>query len=169
MLSNLYKCKGWIVKNSMIGKSSIQVQLVIDRRLISNTRYLLLRGSENVSELGTKRLDQLLLSNRKIADGYVLKEQFRDIYKASDVNGGIWRLSDWLRMVRASSIDPLKRFAKGLLKNFNEVINFFKYRISSGKIEAANAAISRIQSKTCGLFNIPYLFLKLRQSFYQRI
>ncbi len=56
-----------------------------------------------------------------------------------------------------------------LLKNFNEVINFFKYRISSGKIEAANAAISRIQSKTCGLFNIPYLFLKLRQGFYLRI
>lgn len=141
----------------------------MDRRLISNTRYLLLRGSENMSESGTKRLDQLLLSNRKIADGYVLKEQFRDIYKARDVNGGIWRLSDWLRMVRVSSIEPLKRFAKGLLKNFNEVINFFKYRISSGKIEAANAAISRIQSKTCGLFNIPYLFLKLRQSFYQRI
>lgn len=43
-----------------------------DRRLISNFHYLLLRGSENVSESGTKRLAQLLLSNRKISDGYVL-------------------------------------------------------------------------------------------------
>ncbi|MEG0837598.1 MAG: transposase, partial [Akkermansia sp.] len=139
----------------------------MNRRLISNSRYLLLKGRENVAEDKVNRLNQLLLSNRKISDGYVLKEQFREIYKAKDVNGGIWRLSEWLRMTRASSIEPLKRFAKGLLKNFNEVINFFKFRISSGKIEAANASISRIQAKTCGLFNIPYLFLKLRQSFYQ--
>ncbi len=49
------------------------------------------------------------------------------------------------------------------------ITNLDRHSFSSGKIEAANAAISRIQSKTCGLFNIPYLFLKLRQSFYQRI
>ncbi|PNC04649.1 transposase [Akkermansia muciniphila] len=72
-------------------------------------------------------------------------------------------------MTAESASNPLKRFAKSLSKNFNEVVNFLKYRITSGRIEAANASISRIQSKTCGLFNIPYLFLKLRQAFYQQI
>lgn len=70
---------------------------------------------------------------------------------------------EWLRLGRESSIEPLKRFGK----RFNEVINFFRYRITSGRLEAANAAISRIQAKACGLFDVPYLFLKLRQAFYQ--
>ncbi|MEG0587936.1 MAG: transposase, partial [Akkermansia sp.] len=82
----------------------------MNRRLISNSRYLLLKGRENVAEDKVNRLNQLLLSNRKISDGYVLKEQFREIYKAKDVNGGIWRLSEWLRMTRASSIEPLREY-----------------------------------------------------------
>lgn len=139
------------------------------KRLISNTRFLLLRGREHVADTSRARLETLLSANRKIGEAYVLKEQFREIYKARNLHGGTCRLIDWIRMASQSSISPLKRFAKNLSKHFNEVANFFKYRITNGLIEATNASISRIQSKTCGLFPIPYLFLKLRQVFYQRI
>ena len=61
------------------------------------------------------------------------------------------------------------RQAQGFLKNLKEVVNSFRYGVNKDKIESAHAALSRIQSKACGLFNVPYLFLKLRQCFYQRI
>ena len=38
------------------------------------------------------------------------------------------------------------------------MINFFRNRVITGKIEAANAAISRIQAKARGLSDIPYFF-----------
>ena len=44
-----------------------------------------------------------------------------------------------------------------------------RYKINSAKIEAANAMIKRIQSKACGIFDVVYLFLKLRQIYYLRL
>ena len=141
----------------------------MDRRVIANSRYLLLRGKENVPESARARLELLLGINKNISASYVLKEEFREIWNAPNPNAGQWRLSKWLRMAQASEIGPLKRFAQGLLRNLKEVVNSFRYGVNNGKIESANATLSRIQSKTCGLFNVPYLFLKLRQCFYQRI
>ena len=140
-----------------------------DKRIIAGMRYMILRGKENVPESGRARLERLLAVNKPISVCYVLKEAFRDIWKAPNANAGQWRLVEWLRMAQESGIGALKRFAQGLLKNINEVGNSFRYGINSGKIESANAAISRIQAKACGLFDVPYLFLKLRQCFHQQI
>ncbi len=51
----------------------------------------------------------------------------------------------------------------GINEKFNEIINGIRYRINSARIESANAAIKRIQSKACGLFDMECLFLKMRQ------
>ncbi|MBQ9095155.1 MAG: transposase, partial [Akkermansia sp.] len=50
-----------------------------------------------------------------------------------------------------------------------EIINGIRYKINSAKIESANAMIKRIQSKACGIFDVEYLFLKLRQIYYIRL
>lgn len=139
------------------------------RQQALHSRFILLRGEEKLKEDARCQLQNLLHANRNICAAHVLKEQFRQMYRAPDANIATWRLVEWLRLVRESSIEPLKRFGRGIGKRFNEVINFFRYRITSGRIEAANAAISRIQAKACGLFDVPYLFLKLRQAFYQQI
>ena len=36
-------------------------------------------------------------------------------------------------------------------------------------MESARAAIKRIQSKACGLFDMEYLFLKMRQVHFMRL
>ena len=56
-----------------------------------------------------------------------------------------------------------------VIEQFNEVINGIRYRINSARIESANAAIKRIQAKACGLFDVRYLFLKLRQVYFLRL
>lgn len=44
-----------------------------------------------------------------------------------------------------------------------------RIRINSARIESANAAIMRIQAKACGLFDVRYLFLKLRHVYFLRL
>ena len=46
-----------------------------------------------------------------------------------------------------SKVSQLKRFARGISQKFNEIINWIHCRLHSARIESANAAIKRIQSK----------------------
>ena len=57
----------------------------------------------------------------------------------------------------------LRKFGRSLLKAKQEVLNFCKYRITTGPLEAFNNTVSRIIHRACGMQNLDYLFLKLRQ------
>ena len=105
-------------------------------------------------------------ANESLHEVYVMKEQFRFIFKSNDESHTIIRLSEWISMAMKSSVIPLVRFTKNLAKSFNEVANSIRYKVTSAAIESTNAKIKRIQSKTCGLFNIKYLFQKIRQIYF---
>ena len=79
------------------------------------------------------------------------------------------RLILWIKMCMKSKVKILRSFARKISEQFNEVINGIRYRINSARIESANAAIKRIQAKACGLFDVRYLFLKLRQVYFLRL
>ena len=68
-----------------------------------------------------------------------------------------------------SKVKILRNFARKISEQFNEVINGIRYKINSARIESANAAIKRIQAKSCGLFDVRYLFLNLRQIYFLRL
>ena len=72
-------------------------------------------------------------------------------------------------MCMKSKVRQLKRFAKGISEKFNGIIYGIRYRLHSARIESANAAIKRIQSKACGLADMEYLFLKMRQVHFLRL
>ncbi len=61
MFNNLCKFKGWDVKNSMIGKSSIQVQLVIDRRFRFVLAWMLTKLFD-ISASSIRRIDHEVLA-----------------------------------------------------------------------------------------------------------
>lgn len=146
------------------------------RRRLTGNRYNLLRANENLDADAKRELEELLAFNQKLNKTYVLKEQFRTVFSQGSENSAILQLSHWIKMAVVSGVNQVERFAHGIADKFNEVINGIRYRINSGRIESANAGIKRIQSKCCGLFDIDYLFMKMRQmylsrrySLYQRI
>ena len=98
----------------------------------------------------------------------MLKEQFRAIFRQREENAAMLGLIDWIRMATASKVKRLVDFALGIRNKFNEIINSFRYHINSARIESMNAEINRIQARCCGLFDLRYLFLKLRQSYFLR-
>ena len=49
-----------------------------------------------------------------------------------------------------------------------QILNFCQHRITSARIEAFNTIVSRVIHKACGVANLDFLFLKLRQESLQR-
>lgn len=138
------------------------------KKVVENTRYLLLSAPQKLDAPGRLRLDQLFAINRKLNVTYMLKEQFRAIFRQREENAAMLGLIDWIRMATASKVKRLVDFALGIRNKFNEIINSFRYHINSARIESMNAEINRIQARCCGLFDLRYLFLKLRQSYFLR-
>jgi transposase len=138
-------------------------------QFMKGKRYVLLRGRENINQDARQTLKELSILNRDLYIGYLLKEQFRQIFQTRDVNAATLRLILWIKMCMKSKVKTLRGFARKISELFNEVINGIRYRINSARIESANAAIKRIQAKACGLFDVRYLFLKLRQVYFLRL
>ena len=132
-------------------------------------RFVLLRGRETLNSDAREELRKLSLLNRNLYVAYLLKEKFREVFRSKDENTAILRLILWIRMCMKSGVSQLKRFAKGISEKFNGIINGIRYKINSARIESANAAIKRIQSKACGLFDMEYLLLKMRQVHFMRL
>lgn len=138
-------------------------------QFMKGKRYVLLRGRENISRDARDTLKELSILNRDLYIGYLLKEQFRQVFQTKEVNTATLRLILWIKMCMRSKVKILRNFARKISEQFNEVINGIRYKINSARIESANAAIKRIQAKACGLFDVRYLFLKLRQVYFLRL
>ena len=132
-------------------------------------RFVLLRGRERLNADAREELRKLSRLNRNLYIAYLLKEKFRVVLRSKDENTAILRLILWMRMCMKSGVSQLKRFARGISEKFNGIINAIRYRLHFARIESANAAIKRIQCKACGLFDVEYLFLKMRQMHFMRL
>ena len=60
-------------------------------------------------------------------------------------------------------MEQLRHFARSLLRAKEEILNFCKHRITLGPLEAFNNVVARIIHRACGVRDLDYLFLKLRQ------
>lgn len=130
---------------------------------IKGSLYILLRGQENLDDEKRKRLDALLAINQPIAIAHMLKEQLRTIYRsANDEVEAAELLKLWLHDAAHCGLAPFRTLAKTMGKALPCLINFFKYRLSSGKIESLNSRIATLQYRMRGVADEYSLFLHLR-------
>jgi len=134
-----------------------------DKRVIKGQRYLLLKNPENRTAADEQRLDELLRLNENIATVELLKDDLRQLWTYRYRAWAERWLERWIDWALSTSIRPLKRFARGLRAGKDEVLNYCKHRITSGRLEGFNNIISRVVHRACGIKDLQYLFLKLRQ------
>lgn len=134
-----------------------------DKKFIKGSRFLTLANPENLDEKGEKRLQSLLEVNKNISVAYQLKEQFKAIFSHASTLCAKVSLEAWGKMALESGLEPFKRLARSLLKQKERVCGFIKYGITSGRIEGFNNQVSRVVHRACGIKDLEYLELKLRQ------
>src|SRR5215210_1415611 len=135
---------------------------------LKGQRYHLPRHPENLSAEGRRQLDLLLEANRDLSVVYLLKDAFKAVWTYTYRKCADKRLTGWIQMALESGVGELARFARGLEDSREQILNFCQHRITSARIEAFNTIVSRVMHKACGVANLDFLFLKLRQESLQR-
>jgi transposase len=133
-----------------------------DRRLIKNQRYVLLRARETLNRKQHVSLHELLAANTDLTAGYILKEAFREVFKAAhDRKSGKALLKAWEEQVRESNVPELIKVLGTIERRRKGIENFFQYQAANGMAEGFNNVVGTIKKNAYGFHDREYLQLKI--------
>lgn len=135
-----------------------------DKAFIKGQRYNLLRHEENLPLWAQESFRALRANNENLDTTYMLKEAFGLVWYYRQPKRARDYLVTWVQWVEQSAINPLLKFARGVIRDIESIVSFSKHRITNGKLEGFNNLVARVIHKACGVKNLQYLFLKLRQT-----
>ena len=108
--------------------------------LLKNSRWCLLKRSENLTEKQEVKLKDLLQYNLKSVRAYLLKEDFNGFWEYVSPAWAEKYLDRWCTRVMRSRIEPMKKVAKTIRNHKPLILNWFKTKkaFSSGIVEGLN-------------------------------
>lgn len=135
-----------------------------NRDVIKDSRYLLLKNKENLTEEQRPRLKQLLEINKTLASVYILKDQLKMIYYWGDRIKARQALDDWCQMAGQIDHPAVQAFIKRLRFFEYGILNHADYPIGTSMLEGINNKIKVIKRKAYGFHDDRYFILKVKQA-----
>ena len=133
------------------------------KTVLKGSRWLLLMNPENLDRQRNepKRLEEALKLNAPLATAYYLKEDLRELWQQPDWRTARKYLTSWCARATASGIRILQQFASTLKRHAAGILNYFKFRISTGPLEGTNNKIRTLQRQAYGFRDQEFFKLKI--------
>lgn len=133
------------------------------RELVRGKRWLLLKRFSHLKRKEKSDLRQLLELNRKLAKAYILKENFERLWNYEREGNARRFLMGWVKSLRWSRLEPLKKFARMILDHIQGILNYCRVKVPFGVVEGLNHKIKTIKSRAWSYRNMEYYKLKIIQ------
>lgn len=110
--------------------------------VLKNSRWLIAKRPENLTDKQRPRLKELLEYNLKSVRAYLLREDFQQFWEYVSPAWAMKFLDGWIQKTMRSRIEPMKKVAKTLRRHQGLILNWFltKRQYSCGIVEAINAS-----------------------------
>lgn len=132
------------------------------RKVIKNTRWLLLKNGSNIFDCKYKsRLDNALNLNEPLMKAYYLKEDLREIWNQLSKDEGEKVLDLWVQQAMDSKVQPLKEMAATLRAYKPFILAWYDHCINNGKVERTNNKVKVLKRQAYGYRNDEFFTLKL--------
>lgn len=134
-----------------------------DKAVFKGVRYLLLKGSEKIAEDwdAREKLQNLLALNETISRAYILKEELRLFWKCRNLREAQAFIGNWLSEAWNSGSKELIKFADKLTRHMYGLLNYFKHRVTTGKVEGTNNKIKVLKRQAYGYRDMEYFKLRI--------
>ena len=120
--------------------------------VLKNSRWLLLKRPENLSDRQAAKLAELLQYNLKSIRSHLMKEDFQRFWEYWSPGWAGKFLDQWCTRAMRSKIDPMKKMAKMLREKRELILNWFRAegKLSAGIVEGFNNKLKLITRKSYG-------------------
>ena len=167
VLDHFHLVKWFNDKLSLLRRQLYREATKMEKAVLKGSRWLLLKAPENLKahhdckKDERARLQAALELNQPLAMAYYMKERLRLLFQCADRGRANNELTAWIREADSSGIRVLKDAARMLLIWKPFILNWYNYRISTGKLEAINCKIGTLQRNAYGYRDEEYLKLRI--------
>jgi len=132
---------------------------------IKGTRFLLLRNLCDLNVSERQELKALLEVNEPLSMAHVLRDQLKAIWKYQREGWAERALLNWCALAYSSGEAVLIRFAKGLLRHADGILNHCRYPLHTAQLEGINNKIKVMKRQGYGYRDQAYFILKIKGAF----
>lgn len=141
----------------LVNKAVNKIRLELGLKGLKN-RFLLLKNSQDLTEVEKRELEELLEKSPSLAIAYELKEELREIYETSTtIKMGLRKLKKWLLYSQI----VMGKTAETLHRHLGSIANYFLNHTTSGVMEGLNNRIKLIIRQSYGFKTFESLREKL--------
>lgn len=143
-----------VVRNVMWALDRVRRRIVEGdkdlRTRLKRSRYLLLKNYIDLDDNGQKKVLDLLECSETLKQTYWFKEWFRGLYYDKHYDTASYQLEGWLQAAYESNI-PEIHYVMGTIQRWKEeILNYFRYRVTTGFLEGTNNKIKTIKRMAYG-------------------
>lgn len=120
---------------------------------LKGTRQLWLFNPENLSDEQWERFESLKTAHLKTARAWAIKEQFRGLFDQEDATAGERFFNAWYCWAARCRLEPVKKVARMIHGRIDNILTWFRHRISNGPAEGFNSLIQSLKSAARGFRN----------------
>jgi len=132
-----------------------------NRQVLKGSRFLLLRGLENLSPSSLDRLMALMEVNEPLYAAYLLKEDLRTFWSLPNEAVGEAFLDSWTYQARSLGLPHFAKLADTLDHHRRGLLAYFRHRISTGPLEGLNNKIKVLKRQAYGFRDMLYFKLRI--------
>ena len=126
---------------------------------LKNSKYLWMR---HYSDLRCERSFQSLYNaNLKTSKAWRFKESFAGFWDYCYEGAAKRFFEDWVKQVRRSKLEPMKKVAQMLENRRQGLLNYIKHRITNAASEGMNSLVARIIANARGLRSFAQLRIRV--------
>lgn len=143
-------------------RKNIQAQLDDKgRKYLKGSRFLFLHNYSNLTDQKKAKLQVLLDQNKDLFLMYNMKELLRYFWMFQDQTRAKEFLYSWCFDALNSGIMPFIRLGLTLNKYKDQILNYFKHRITNAVVEGTNNKIKTLKRQAYGYRDMEYFKLRL--------
>lgn len=140
-----------------MGKAVDDTRIEEHRRLkkqgdhsLTGTKHWWLYGQEKLSPERTQALSILVKADLKTAEAWRMKENLRHLWDMPTVEAAKQYGMNWAKEAIATGLKPVIKVANLVIGHLNQIANYAKHRISTGKAEGINSVVMAIKRAARG-------------------
>lgn len=136
------------------------------RRQRGNVAWLLDRGAERLSDKERQRLGAALAADPELARAWSLKERLRGLYRLRSRAQAAAALDGWIAEAAGCGLAPFERTARTLESWREEVLNYWRYRITNALVEGKHNRVKALKRRAYGYRNDRAFMLRILNLFH---
>lgn len=129
---------------------------------LKGSMWALRKEKQDLTPAENKTLNRLFRLSSDIKIAYELQNRLTDIFEEQlSRSSAKVKFEEWMVAVSKSGVDCFKGFIKTLDHWWNEILNYFVERETSGFVEGFNNKIKVIKRRCYGITNVTHLFQRI--------